>query len=162
RFGATAELFWLRAEQEESMPVESPTRFVMVPARRSNEPTARKRARRILGALFLAAGLSVIAVFFAVGKGRPGTDLSPGNPKGRAIAPQAAVTFLADAPENAPHATTYKPDDTAGTANDTLVGVPMAPLAYQSLSWVGFTPEHFGSSKTGLTDFEIHHFLVVL
>ncbi|URM98915.1 hypothetical protein LUW76_33830 [Actinomadura madurae] len=64
------------------MPVESPTRFTMVPARRSSEPTARRRARRILVVLFLSASLSVVAVAVALAKGRTNVDLSPLTPRG--------------------------------------------------------------------------------
>ncbi|WP_433183109.1 hypothetical protein [Actinoallomurus sp. CA-150999] len=144
------------------MPAESPTRFVMVPARRSNEPTARKRARRILGVLFLAASLSVVAVFFSLAKGRTKPDLSAVDPKGRDLAYTAAVNFLSGAYQAVPSAKTLKPDDLAKAAPGFLSGQPSAPLRYQSLSWVGFTPEHFGSAKFGFTDFEVHHFLVVL
>ncbi|MCO6009157.1 hypothetical protein NE236_29725 [Actinoallomurus purpureus] len=144
------------------MPAESPTRFVMVPARRSNEPTARKRARRVLGALFLAASLSVVAVFFALAKGRTKPDLSTVDPKGRDLAYTAAVNFLSGAYQAVPRADTLKPDDLAKAGPDLLTGQPSAPLQYQSLSWVGFTPEHFGSAQAGFTDFEVHHFLVVL
>jgi hypothetical protein len=144
------------------MPAESPTRFVMVPARRSNEPTARKRARRILGALLLAASLSVVAVFFSLAKGRTKPDLSTVDPKGRDLAYTAAVNYLSGAYQAVPRANTLKPDDLAKAAPDLLSGQPSAPLRYQSLSWVGFTPEHFGSADSGFTDFEVHHFLVVL
>ncbi|MEV0405840.1 hypothetical protein [Actinoallomurus sp. NPDC050550] len=144
------------------MPAESPTRFVMVPARRSNEPTARRRARRILGVLFLAASLSVVAVFFSLAKGRTKPDLSTVDPKGRDLAYTAAVNFLSGAYQAVPRAKTLKPDDLAKAAPGLLSGQPSAPLQYQSLSWVGFTPEHFGAAKFGFTDFEVHHFLVVL
>lgn len=144
------------------MPEESPTRFVMVPARRSSEPAGRRRARRILGALFLASGLSIIAIFVALAKGRATPDLSTVDPKGRDLAYAAAVDYLNASYENVPHATTVNPDDLAQAGSDVLGGQPSAPLVYRSLSWVGFTPEHFGSRKTGFTDFETHHFLVVL
>lgn len=144
------------------MPLESPTRFVMVPARRSSEPAGRKRARRILAALFLAATLSVVAVFVALAKGQRGVDLSTVDPKGRETAVAAAVDYLAGDYQNVPHATSLNPDDLARAAPDLLGGRPSSPLPYRSLAWVGFTPEHFGSGKAGFTDFEIHHFLVVL
>ncbi|MEV5709695.1 hypothetical protein [Actinoallomurus sp. NPDC052274] len=144
------------------MPAESPTRFVMVPARRSNEPTARKRARRILGVLFLAAGLSVVAVFFSLVKGSTKPDLSTVDPKGRDLAYTAAVNFLSGAYQAVPRANTLNPDDLAKAGPDLLTGQSSAPLRYQSLSWVGFTPEHFGSARSGFVDFEVHHFLVVL
>jgi hypothetical protein len=38
----------------------------------------------------------------------------------------------------------------------------VAPLDYRSLNWVGYTVQHFGSQKAGYTNFEVHHFLVVL
>ncbi|GAA4613491.1 hypothetical protein GCM10023195_58390 [Actinoallomurus liliacearum] len=144
------------------MPAESPTRFVMVPARRSNEPTARKRARRILNALFLAAALSVVAVFFTLAKGTSKPDLSAVDPKGRDLAYTAAVNFLSGAYQAVPRANTLNTDDLAKAAPNLLSGQDSAPLQYQSLSWVGFTPERFGSAKAGFTEFEVHHFLVVL
>jgi hypothetical protein len=144
------------------MPEQSPTRFTMVPARRSNEPTARRRARRILNALFLAAALSVVAVFVALSKGQAEADLSTVDPKGRALAYTAAVNQLMGVQQNVPHATTFDPEDAAGAATNLSAGRPSAPLPYQSLSWAGFTPQHFGSQKAGYTDFEVHHFLVVL
>lgn len=143
------------------MPEVSPTRFTMVPARRSNEPTARKRARRILAALFLAATLSVIAVGVALAKGQVTPDYSSVDPKARDLAYTAAVNFLMGAQQNVPHAKSFAPDD-AVKASQPDPNVPPTALPYQSLSWTGFTPEHFGSAKSGTTDFEIHHFLVVL
>lgn len=143
------------------MPEISPTRFTMVPARRSSEPTARRRARRILAALFLAATLSVIAVGVSLAKGQANTDYSKVDPKGRDLAYTAAVNFLLGAQQNVPHAKSFAPDD-AARASQPDPNVPPTALPYQSLSWTGFTPEHFGSAKSGTTDFEIHHFLVVL
>ncbi|MBO2465318.1 hypothetical protein [Actinomadura violacea] len=140
------------------MPEQSPTRFTMVPARRSNEPTARRRARRILAALFLASGLSVVAVVIAASKGGTRPDLSAVDPRGRSLAYTAAVNFLAGTEQNVPHADSFDPERTADQGG----GEPVSPLRYRSLSWVGFTPEHFGSKKAGFTDFEVHHFLVAL
>jgi hypothetical protein len=140
------------------MPEQSPTRFTMVPARRSSEPTARKRARRILGTLFLAAGLSVAALVVALARQGGTSDRASAVPAGRDLAYTAAVNFLAGAPQNVPHATSFDPEQ-ATIGSD---GKPAAPLDYQSLSWVGFTVQHFGSQKAGFTDFELHHFLVVL
>lgn len=140
------------------MPEESPTRFTMVPARRSSEPTARKRARRVLGALFLASGLSVVAVVIAVAKGGARPDLSTFDPQGRSLAYTAAVNFLAGTEQNVPHAESFNPEQ----ALDQYGGEPASPLRYRSLSWVGFTPQHFGSEQVGFTDFELHHFLVAL
>ncbi|MEU6037478.1 hypothetical protein ABZ801_18925 [Actinomadura sp. NPDC047616] len=140
------------------MPEQSPTRFTMVPARRSSEPTARRRARRILGALFLAAGLSVVATVVALAKGSTKPDLSSVDPQGRDLAYTAAVNFLAGTRQNVPHAESFKPET---AVNQTADG-RSTPLDYRSLSWVGFSPQHFGSEKLGFTDFEVHHFLVVL
>ncbi|GAA1832459.1 hypothetical protein [Actinomadura chokoriensis] len=140
------------------MPEESPTRFTMVPARRSSEPTARKRARRVLGALFLASGLSVVALIIAVAKGGARPDLSTLDPQGRSLAYTAAVNFLAGTEQNVPHAESFDPEEALGQSG----GDPVSPLHYQSLSWVGFTPQHFGSEQAGFTDFELHHFLVAL
>ena len=95
------------------MPEESPTRFTMVPARRSSEPTARRRARRILAALFLAASLSIVAVGVAMAKAKPKTDLSAVDPKGRDLAYTAAVNFLSCNPQKVPHATSFDPDAAA-------------------------------------------------
>src|SRR5690242_24788 len=144
------------------MPLESPTRFVMVPARRSSEPTARRRARRIVAALFLAAGLSLVAGVVALRRGRGKGDLSGIQPQGRGLAFTAAANYLAGGYQSVPHATTFDPDDAAKAAPDLLSGRPRTPLPYQSLEWIGFTPEHFGAKSTGLTDFEVHHFLVAL
>lgn len=141
------------------MPEQSPTRFTMVPARRSSEPTARRRARRILGALFLAAGLSVAALVVAIVKGgAPAPDLSRVDPKGRDLAYTAAVNFLAGKVQDVPHAVTFDPeqasvDDPSGKST---------PLDYRSLNWVGFTPQSFGTKDLGFANFEVHHFLVVL
>ncbi|MBC6458085.1 hypothetical protein [Actinomadura sp. HBU206391] len=144
------------------MSAESPTRFVMVPARRSDEPTARRRARRILGALFLAAGLSAVSVFVALSRGQSEADLSAVDPQGRELAHTAAVTYLAGGHQNVPHATSFDPEDTARAAADLSAGRQAVPLPYRSLNWVGFTPQHFGSENAGFTDFEVHHFLVAL
>lgn len=139
------------------MPEQSPTRFTMVPARRSNEPTARKRARRILGALFLASGLSAVALVVSLSRGSTQPDLSGINPQGRDLAYTAAVTFLAGDRQTVPHAKTFDPDDTEQESEQQGV-----PLDYRSVNWVGFSPQHFGSEDLGFTEFEIHHFLVVL
>ncbi len=139
------------------MPEQSPTRFTMVPARRSDEPTARKRARRILATLFLASGLSVVAVVVALVKGNAEPDLSNVNPQGRDLAYTAALTFLAGEQQQVPHAEDFDPEDALYDEGGRVV-----PLDYRSLNWVGFTPQHFGSEELGFTDFEIHHFLVVL
>ena len=144
------------------MPEESPTRFTMVPARRSSEPTARRRARRILAVLFLAASLSVIAVGVAMVKGNTKADLSTVDPKGRDLAYTAAVNFLAGNPQNVPHASSFSPDDVAQTMSGPSSGGPPVALPYQSLTWTGFSVEQFGSATGGFTDFEVHHFLVVL
>ncbi|WP_141578174.1 hypothetical protein [Actinomadura sp. WMMA1423] len=141
------------------MPEQSPTRFTMVPARRSSEPTARRRARRILSALFLAAGLSLVAVVIALAKGSNEPDLSGVDPQGRDLAYTAAVNFLAAKKQDVPHADTFDPEEAYVEQTSGGTGTP---LAYRSLSWVGFSPQHFGSEKLGFTDFEVHHFLVVL
>jgi hypothetical protein len=141
------------------MPEQSPTRFTMVPARRSSEPTARRRARRILSALFLAAGLSLVAVVIALAKGSNEPDLSAVDPQGRDLAYTAAVNFLAAKKQDVPHADTFDPQE---AYVEQTAGGTSTPLAYRSLSWVGFSPQHFGSKKLGFTDFEVHHFLVVL
>ena len=140
------------------MPEQSPTRFTMVPARRSSEPTAHKRARRILGALFLASGLSAVAIVVALARGSATPDLSGVNPQGRDLAHTAAVTFLAGEQQTVPHAESFDPEDTVEQTGDGR-GVP---LDYRSLNWVGFSPQHFGSEELGFTDFEVHHFLVVM
>lgn len=145
------------------MPEESPTRFIMVPARRSNEPTARRRARRILGALFLASTLSLIAIVFALARGQGATDFSAVNPQGRDLAYAAAVNYLTGGYQSVPHATSFNPDDLPkALAGLSFGGQQPAPMAYQSVSWVGFSPEHFVAGKGGYENFEIHHFLVVL
>lgn len=140
------------------MPEQSPTRFTMVPARRSSEPTAHKRARRILGVLFLASGLSAVAIVVALAKGSTTPDLSSVNPQGRDLAHTAAVTFLAGEQQTVPHADSFDPKKSADQ-NSTGRGVP---LDYRSLNWVGFSPQHFGTEDLGFTDFEVHHFLVVM
>lgn len=140
------------------MPEQSPTRFTMVPARRSSEPTARRRARRIIGALFLASALSVVAVVIALGKRSSGADPAAGDPQGRDLAYTVAVNYLAGNELNVPHARSFDPKEAA----DPGVGRAGTPLAHRSLNWVGFSPQHFGSKATGFTDFELHHFLVVL
>jgi hypothetical protein len=139
------------------MPEQSPTRFTMVPARRSDEPTARGRARRILGALFLATGLSVAALVVALANGGGHTAASSGEPRGRDLAYTAAVDYLSGVPENVPHADSYDPEQAAQTS-----GQGTTPLDYRTLSWVGFTPERFGSKDIPYTNFEVHHFLVAL
>ncbi|MFD0853363.1 hypothetical protein ACFQ07_14070, partial [Actinomadura adrarensis] len=145
------------------MPEQSPTRFTMVPARRSNEPTARRRARRILGALFLATGLSVVAVMASLTRGSSEPNLSSVDPRGRALAHTAAVNFLAGNRLNVPHADSFDPDDVLGaSASDSSVAALNGPLDYHSLSWTGFSLQHFGSQKAGFTDFEVHRFVVVL
>ncbi|SNR51022.1 hypothetical protein [Actinomadura mexicana] len=140
------------------MPEQSPTRFTMVPARRSSEPTARRRARRILGALFLAAGLSIVAVFVALSKGSDKPDLSSVTPQGRDLSYTAAVNFLAGRQQDVPRAASFDPEAASVEGPD---GRSTA-LDYRALNWVGFTPRHFGTEKLGFTDFEIHHYLVVL
>ncbi|MEO3826347.1 hypothetical protein [Actinomadura sp. B10D3] len=140
------------------MPEQSPTRFTMVPARRSSEPTARRRARRILGALFLSASLSVVAVMMSLAKESAEPDLSSVDPEGRDVAYAAAVNFLAGARQDVPHADTFDPEAAMNMPGDK----PRAPLDYRSLGWVGFTPQRFGSEEVGFTEFEVHHFLVVL
>jgi hypothetical protein len=145
------------------MPEQSPTRFTMVPARRSSEPTARRRARRIVGTLFLASALSVVAIFLAlVNRGAPATNLSSVRPEGRDLAYTAAVNYLAGSSLNVPHAGSFDPEEADLAATGLYAGERSPPLPYRSLSWVGFTPQHFGSEKAGFTDFEVHHFLVVL
>ncbi|NDU77717.1 hypothetical protein GWI34_34670 [Actinomadura sp. DSM 109109] len=140
------------------MPEQSPTRFTMVPARRSSEPTARRRARRILGALFLAAGLSLVAMVVALARGSEKPDLSGVTPHGRDLAYTAAMNFLSGKRQDVPHADSFDPDAASAANPDGS----STPLDYRSVSWVGFTPRHFGTEKLGFTDFEIHHFLVVL
>ncbi|MGI5204041.1 hypothetical protein ACQEU6_20985 [Spirillospora sp. CA-108201] len=140
------------------MPEQSPTRFTMVPARRSSEPTARRRARRILIALFLAAALSIVAVVVALTSGSGKPDLSSVTPQGRDLSYTAAVNFLAGRMQDVPRAESFDPD--AAYAEDP--GGNSTPLDYRALNWVGFTPRHFGTKELGFTDFEIHHYLVVM
>ncbi|MEV0662585.1 hypothetical protein ACIBI3_22960 [Actinomadura luteofluorescens] len=140
------------------MPEQSPTRFTMVPARRSSEPTARRRARRILGALFLAAGLSIVAVVIAISKGSDKPDLASVNPQGRDLAYSAAVNFLAGKEQDVPHAESFDPRAASAEGSNGNA----TPLDYRAMNWVGFTPQHFGTKDLGFTEFEVHHFLVVL
>lgn len=142
------------------MPEQSPTRFTMVPARRSTEPTARRRARRILGTLFLASSLSVVAVFVALGKGNATPDLSRIDPRGRDLAYTAAVNYLSGSRQNVSHAESFDPEEAADVSRPDRQRAAVA-MPYRSMSWVGFTPQHFGSADTGYVDFEVHHFLVV-
>ncbi|MGI5416817.1 hypothetical protein [Actinomadura luteofluorescens] len=130
----------------------------MVPARRSSEPTARRRARRILIALFLAAALSIVAVFVALTSGSSKPDLSAVTPQGRDLSYTAAVNFLAGRMQDVPHADSFDPQAASAEGPDGT----STPLDYRALNWVGFTPRHFGTEKLGFTDFEIHHYLVVL
>ncbi|MBB6400169.1 hypothetical protein BKA00_007083 [Actinomadura coerulea] len=130
----------------------------MVPARRSSEPTARRRARRILIALFLAAALSIVAVFVALTSGSGKPDLSAVTPKGRDLSYTAAVNFLAGRMQDVPRADSFDPQAASVEGPD---GTSTA-LDYRALNWVGFTPRHFGTEELGFTDFEIHHYLVVL
>lgn len=140
------------------MPEQSPTRFTMVPARRSSEPTARRRARRILIALFLAAALSIVAVFVALTSGSGKPDLSAVAPQGRDLSYTAAMNFLAGRVQDVPRAESFDPDAASAEGPDGTA----TPLDYRALNWVGFTPRHFGTKELGFTDFEIHHYLVVM
>jgi hypothetical protein len=134
----------------------------MVPARRSSEPTARRRARRIVGVLFLAAGLSIAAVFLSLSGGDTRTDLSAVDPRGRELASAAAVDYLAGGSQTVPHAASLDPEQLAKVPADLASGQGGVPLSYRSLNWIGFTPQRFGSEETGFTAFEVHHFLVAL
>ncbi|TDC44460.1 hypothetical protein E1281_33915 [Actinomadura sp. KC345] len=108
--------------------------------------------------LFLASGLSAVAIVVALAKGSTTPDLSSVTPQGRDLAHTAAVTFLAGEEQTVPHAESFDPRDAAGENIDGR-GIP---LDYRSLNWVGFSPQHFGTEDLGFTDFEVHHFLVVM
>ncbi|WP_344587263.1 hypothetical protein [Actinomadura vinacea] len=99
-----------------------------------------------------------MALIVSLTKGSSKPDLSSLDPKGRDLAHTAAVNFLAGDQQNLPHAESFDP---RAAANQTANG-RSTPLDYRSLNWVGFSPQHFGSEKAGFTDFEVHHFLVVL
>jgi hypothetical protein len=137
---------------------ETPTKqFTMVPARRSDEPTATKRARRILRTLWAAAGLSVLAILFSLSRDTEAPDLSTVNPQGRSLAEAAARDFLAGRVQRVPHAVSFKPDEASAESPTS----PGSPFPYEALTWTGYSPEKFGSKSLGYSSFEIHHFLVL-
>lgn len=137
------------------MPQPNTTRFAMVPARRSDQPTAARRARRTLMVLALCAALGVVSFLVTLGRANKPVDLSGVQPHGRDLAYVAAQEFIDGRPLDVPHAASFKPQDASLSGPGDSV-----PFPTESMTWTGFTREDFGSKATGVTSFEIHHFMV--
>lgn len=137
------------------MPQPNTTRFAMVPARRSDQPTAARRARRTLMVLALCAALGVASFLVTLGRANKPVDLSGVQPQGRDLAYVAAQEFIDGRPLDVPHAASFKPQDASLSGPGDAVPFPM-----ESMTWTGYTREDFGSKTTGVTSFEIHHFMV--
>lgn len=141
------------------MPKNSPTKWSLVPARRSNEATATKRARRTIVVLLVAALAGPLSFLLTVARGAPELDLSPIVPEGRSIADAAAYQFLTGQPVTVPSANTLDVDDLRFIRGSG--GKPTMPYPTSSITWDRFEKLTFTGPTELVANFEIHKFLVI-
>lgn len=141
------------------MPKGSTSRFTVVPARRSDETSAAKRARRILIVLLVACLLSVFSFVLSFRQGGETVDLSSVEPEGRALADAAAWQVVTTQQVKLPVAESFDPSSTQAPA--VVPGTVMLPYPVQSMSWTGFSKENFSDTAGNVTEFEVHHYLLI-
>lgn len=139
------------------MPKTSPSRFTMIPARRSSEPSAKRRARIIMIGLYLAAFCGILAVVVTMARGTPSIDYSEVNPEGRDIADIAAYQAVGGDKVRVPAASSYDPESAEPpTEGDDLV----LPYAADQVTWTGWERSSFTGGET-TTTFEIHRYVLI-
>lgn len=135
------------------------TRFTMVAARRSDELTATKRAKRILYTLLAAAMCGVLAIVISIATSMREVDLSSVDPQGRAVADVAAFEIVNRQPLSVPVARTFDTDTARElmVANGNQVTLPFDVQDYQ---WESFSLENFSDDTGQVTQFEVHNYIV--
>lgn len=136
-------------------------RWVTVPARRSNEPTAEKRARRVIIALVIASLLSIFSILTVVANMGDTVDFSEVDPQGRGVADSAAFQVMNRQTVHVPTAKTFDPTSAEVPRGDGSAKKVDLPYDAQSMTWIGFDLETFSDGDNNLTTFEVHHYLVI-
>lgn len=147
------------------MPKTSPSRFTMVPLRKSSEPTATRRARIIMALGGVAALAGPIALGAVLLGGNSEVDFSSVDPEGRAVADAAAFEMASDGDLKIPTARTFDPESTGiGTGSVEVDGQPVRmtalPYPVDSTTWTGFDRNTFTDGSVETT-FEVHRYLLV-
>lgn len=142
------------------MPKQSPSKFTMVPLRRSSEPTATRRARTILTVAAIAALTGPLAIGVSMLGLTKEVDFSEVDPQGRGIADAAAYQTMSDDTIKIPTARSFDPESLK-TPKD-IQGPEAVQLPYEvdSLTWTGFEVNTFVGNELE-TKFEVHRYLLV-
>ena len=163
------------------MPPQKQSYFTAVPAARESEPTARKRARRLLILAMVAAICGPVALLVAAFK-PAGGEVATGAPimYGRDIADATAYQAISGQPVLIPTTTTLSLQDidsptvTGDAANSSSTSsssgskttskstsvVLRLPYPAASTTWIGMSKSSI-SGQNGTTYFEIHRYLVI-
>lgn len=142
------------------MPKHSPSRFTMVPLRKSSEPTATRRARTIMAAAAIAALTGPIALGVTLFGVDRTIDFSEVDPQGRGIADAAAFQMTSDEDVKIPTSKTFDPESVIPPREVQGTEAVQLPYKVDSVTWTGFERNTFaGDNKE--TVFEVHKYLLV-
>lgn len=142
------------------MPKQSPSRYTMVPLRRSSEPTATRRARMIIAILALVALTGPIAAVVSIMGMNKTVDFSEVDPQGRGIADAAAYQAMSDDTLKIPTSKTYDPANTEAPREYQTGDAVELPYKVDSVTWTGFDVNTFTGGDREST-FEVHRYLLV-
>lgn len=142
------------------MPKQSPSRFTMVPLRRSSEPTATRRARTIMVAAALAALTGPLAIGVSFLGLTQEVDFSEVDPQGRGIADAAAYQTMSDSSVKIPTARSFDPESLKTPKEAQGPEAVQLPYEVDSLTWTGFEVNTFVGNELE-TKFEVHRYLLV-
>lgn len=142
------------------MPKISPSRFTMVPLRKSSEPTAARRARIIMGCLGVAALMGPTALGVSLVNSNKAVDFSEVDPTGRGIADAAAFQMASNETVRVPTAKTFDPESVVTPRDVTSQDAVDLPYPVDEVTWTGFDVNTFTDGTTDQT-FEVHKYLLV-
>ena len=142
------------------MPKKSPSRFTMVPLRKSSEPTATRRARIIMGVGLVAAITGPLSLGFTLLNSNTTVDFSQVDPQGRGVADAAAFEVLAGEDLKIPTSRSFDPQSTNPPRDVRGQDAVQLPYEIDSLTWTGFERNTFLGENME-TNFEVHTYLMV-
>lgn len=142
------------------MPKNSPSKFTMVPLRKSSEPTATRRARTIMGVAAVAALTGPLALVLSFSTMNRPVDFSQVDPQGRGIADAAAYQMASNEHVKIPTSNTFDPESVETPKDVQGPDAIQLPYPVDSVTWTGFERNTFsGNDKE--TTFEVHKYLLV-
>lgn len=142
------------------MPKTSPSRFTMVPLRKSSEPTATRRARILMAGLGIVAITGPVAMGVTLANANKAIDFTEVDPTGRGVADAAAFQMASDETVRVPTAKTFDPESVIPPRDVTGQDAVDLPYPVDNVTWTGFEVNTFTDGTTDRT-FEVHKYLLV-